>query len=322
MKKVLLIFLVLIISVSVFSASNNKPSLTKTEQAFVERHNLSIDEYAQLLGFNHYPKYYSTCKTEEEALESIAYTFIKNKLDYTGETPICKITDKAAKRFNWTLGTEKWKQAFGIKELLGLFANISYLGFNKNEVKLNNQNLTFKRADKNGRISITKKQATMYYENTFAAMDRAFEIIDYLKRKGTITDEMTDYEKVSALCSYIMPSGNHIDGDNTPMADSAYGVLYNNLSCCVGRSAAMVMLLRILHIPCTTLGVHPRVDGKAYNQNHQVTHTFLDGQEYIVDWQNKRYLKILTIKEAEKDYSHFYNIDISTDMIKRCSEPN
>ena len=146
------------------------------------------------------------------------------------------------------------------------------------------------------------------YERQKQAYFKALEIHDRLHESGKITDGMTQREIAQVYYDYMVAQRETMTQAHGPSAtiaqaiieDSAYGALCYKSASCVGRAAALNMLLHTEGIACC------EVCGQVVTQDgggggHGVSYMILDGEVYMGDWGNTK-----GIERPEVFYPNFH----------------
>jgi Uncharacterized protein involved in cytokinesis, contains TGc (transglutaminase/protease-like) domain len=122
-----------------------------------------------------------------------------------------------------------------------------------------------------GAVSCSDSQLSAYRDYTLAA---AIAVHDQLWADGTITSDMTDYQKAKVYYTWIC---DHCTYDYSASEDSishiAYALFKNGSAVCDGYTGAYNLLLKLEGIDCYALS----------NSEHIWTVATLDGTEYHID---------------------------------------
>lgn len=117
-------------------------------------------------------------------------------------------------------------------------------------------------------------------EKNRMVLDAAFAIL-----AGTITQDMTDYQRELAIHDYITAHGRYDPDANSnapdaapdPDNDNPYGLLVNGVGICRGYVSTFQLLMDLLDMECVT------VEGRSGSRDHAWNMVRLDGEWYCVD---------------------------------------
>jgi len=132
----------------------------------------------------------------------------------------------------------------------------------------------------NGKVELTFSSSLYdsllidrYRETIFSA---AMQVRNDLYADGTLSSDMTDYDKARAYFTWLC---GHCTYDDSATADamshSAYNVFFSQTAVCDGYTAAYNLLLKLEGIDCTA------IDSKEWD--HMWTVATLDGVSYHID---------------------------------------
>ena len=107
-----------------------------------------------------------------------------------------------------------------------------------------------------------------------ATADYAASVHDQLWAEGTITADMTEYDKARAYFTWLCENCRYdFASDDSSMSHSGYRAFAEGLAVCDGYTAAYNLLLKLEGIDCATVST----------EDHIWTVATLDGQEYHID---------------------------------------
>ena len=142
------------------------------------------------------------------------------------------------------------------------------------------------------------------YEHQIQALAAAQKIKAALHEQGKVTDSMTQKEIAQVYYDYLGELGVKAGGSEEAAKqgksveyDSVYACLVNKKADCVARAGAFNLLMHLEDI--SAQGIHGQMKGQS--TFHVLSRAVLDGEEYFVDWGNK--------KGIENDISSWFEFD-------------
>ena len=147
------------------------------------------------------------------------------------------------------------------------------------------------------RLFIDYPQASLsietIYEQQNEALAAAQEIKSKLHEQGKVKDGMTQKEIAQVYYDYlselgVKPGGSAEEAKQGKSVDydSVYACLINKKADCAARAGAFNLLMHLEGI--SAQGIHGHVKAAPENDMHILSRAVLDGEEFFVDWGNKK----------------------------------
>jgi len=120
--------------------------------------------------------------------------------------------------------------------------------------------------------SLYDEEKLEYYRT--ATMEAAIAVHDQLWADGTITEDMSQYDRAEAYFTWLCAHCRYdFDNDDSSMSHTGYSAFVDGLAVCDGYTAAYNLLLKLEGIECSTISY----------SSHIWTSAVLDGQLYHID---------------------------------------